>query len=218
MPVKENNKTVEMAVPLLAGEGKGPTTNKRRAHRSVEGPDVRVPTATPLLDAETTERNAEGTDQKEETKEKEPTYAERLAAANISVTHAREVMDDVLFNQEYTETFNWRDNFQVVLHTREYRDTMRLMRVMEAENPTWQMHINDIIARYNVCASLQQYGDTTFTPLTEKTPKAIEEDFEERLQFIFGLPEIAVNKLIDLVARFDKKVAIIFSEGSIQDF
>ncbi len=206
MPIKEGNKTMEMAVPLLTGAGKGPPNNPRRVRRPVETPEA---ASAPLPKEETKE---------EETKEKTPTYVERLAAAKISVTHAREVMDAVLFNGTYEETTPLRPNFPVVIQTRAYGDTLRLMRVMEAENPTFPMHINDIIARYNVCASLVQYGETVFSPPKEKTPIALADNFEERLQFLYGLPEIVINKLIDLVARFDKKVAIIFSEGSIQDF
>ena len=205
MPIEKDHKKQEMSVPLLVGEGKGPPANTRRASPKQEA-------------LETSESETADSKKEEDPKKKTQTYRERLKAADITETHAREVMDAVLFDGEYRETINLRENFQVVLRTRAYEDTLRLMRVMEAENPTFPVHVNDIIGRYNVCASLVQYGKTVFTPPEKQTEEAKEADFEARLQYIFSLPEIAVSKLIDLVSRFDKKIAIIFSEGSIEDF
>ena len=212
MAIKKDNKTQEMSVPLLVGEGKGPPTNTRRVPPKPEASEV-----PPEMEAsEGADSDAE---KKEDSKEKTQTYWERLKAADITETHAREVMDAVLFENDYRETIYLRENFPVVLHTRAYEDTLRLMRVVEAENPTFPMHVNDIIARYNVCASLVQYGNKIITlPAEDATSQEIEENFEARLNFIFGLREIAISKLINLVARFDKKMAVIFSEGAIEDF
>lgn len=203
MSIKKDNKTQEMSVPLLVGDGKGPPTNTRRVSPKPEASEV-----PPETEA------SEDTGSKEKTQ----TYQERLKAADITETHAREVMDAVLFDGEYRETINLRENFPVVLRTRAYGDTLRLMRVMEAENPTFPVHVNDIIGRYNVCASLAQYGETVLIPQEKQTAVAMEKDFETRLQFIASLPEVAVSKLINLVSRFDNKIVIIFSEGSIEDF
>jgi hypothetical protein len=218
MPIQDGTKKVEMTVPLLVGEGAGPPTNTRRAAIKADAPKA-PPESEPDTSSEEEEDGEDTKSKEKNTKDKVLTYQERLKKAGITEVHAREVMDAVLFGNDYRETISLRENFSVVLHTRSYADTLRLMRVIEAEAPTFPMHTNDIIARYNVCASLAQWGNNIFTsPPKSATPKEIEEDFDERLKFIFGLREIAINKLIDMVARFDKKMAIIFSEGSIEDF
>jgi hypothetical protein len=224
MPIEKNGKREKssggMSVPLLATEGKGPPNNQRRTpSKPVVPPEVSVPAQVSGTDSEVSGDAAADTSQFPEPKtEKKLTYAERLEEAGISKQHAREVMDAVLFQEKYEETVDWRPGFPVTLCTRAYADTLRLMRVIEVENPNWPMHVEDIIARYNVCASLRRYGEKIITPLEEGTPKQIEEDFEQRLNFVLKLPEVAINKLITEMRKFDLKMAVIFSDGSIKDF
>lgn len=195
----KTTKSTEMKVPLLAGVGVGPAGNAPRVAREElveETPDV------PL----------------EKGKDKAELYRERLRKAGITETEARKVMDEVLFGGAHIRSVHLTPEFQVELTTRAYGDTLRVMRVLEAEAPTFQMHVNDVIARYNLAASLHRYGDTAFSSRDAKDAAKDEEAFQERLDFILSLPEMAVRRLIDELTKFDTELSLIFSEGSVEDF
>lgn len=189
----------------LVGQFKGPKDNSPRVSKP-------------------TEDTPEKTEEKKEDAtpvDKAKAYQEGLEAAGIKVEEAREILDDVLFKQGYNEVVKVGGKLPVTLRTRVYNDSQRVMHFLESEAPTFPMHVSDLVARYNVAASLGAYGDKVFEfPIEEGkvTVQDVEDAFHVRLRFIMALPTPVIDRLITLTGDFDRKVAAAFADGAPEDF
>lgn len=146
------------------------------------------------------------------------TYEQGVLAAGLTMVQAREIMEAVLVGGQYEEVAKVGP-VRVKLRTRLYQDTLRTLRYLELEKPTYAAGINDVIARYNVAASLVSYGDRVFA-VTAPGAKEAELDaaFHERLTFLIGLPQVAAQRLVDEVYKFDERLRAVFAEGAPEDF
>jgi hypothetical protein len=152
-------------------------------------------------------------------------YLEGLKAVEVTQEEARIMLDKVLFNDMYEETVELGRGVTAIVRTRTYTDTQRMLRIVEAENPTSPTHYNDILSRCNLAASLVEYrGQKMVQPaLTENMTydarkEEIERAFHARLEFVMSLPTPVAARLMDCVAKFDSKVYAVFSEGAPSDF
>jgi len=148
--------------------------------------------------------------------EKEALYTKGLEEAGLTLPEARAIMEKILVNDFYEESFTIGP-LPVKLRTRTYSDTLRAQQHLEVENPTYNMSVQDLVARYNVAASLSKYGDNIFEFPTDSEQKT-EAAFQQRLAFVMGRPAIVMAKLMELVYRFDLKMGAVFAEGAPQDF
>ncbi len=148
--------------------------------------------------------------------EREAQYLEGLAEVDLDLASARAIMEKILVNDYYEESF-MIGPLPVKLRTRTYSDTLRAQQHLEVENPTYNMSVQDLVARYNVAASLSKYGDNVFEFPTGSDPKT-EQAFKQRLTFVMDRPAIVMAKLMELVYRFDLKMGAVFAEGAPQDF
>lgn len=152
--------------------------------------------------------------------EKAKEYKERLKELGITDVVARGILEKVLVQGYYEEVVRIGP-LPVGVRTRNYKDVKRALDFLEVEKPTYPMGINDIIAKYNMAASLSKYGDTTFKFPSRKagnTNEEIEEAFDERYSFVMELPTVAVDRLMQIIHDFDEKVAAVFAEGAPEDF
>lgn len=152
--------------------------------------------------------------------EKAVDYAKGLKAVGLSSEEARAILETVLVNETYAETRKMGP-IEVVIRTRNYKDANRTLRFLELEKPTYALGINDLIARYNMAASLVSYGKNKFEHPTKKdgaSDEDIENAFHVRLAFVFELPVVAVDKLQQLVYDFDQKIGAVFADGAPEDF
>jgi len=208
-----------------AGQFMGPTGNGPRVPREEKKEAPKVPPILENPEEEINKLERELTEEPEEdrpltTEEKEQAYLTGLKEVGLSIEKARSIMEQVLIKGYYEEAERIGP-ITVRIRTRSYNDTLRAQRYLEAENPTYNMNVQDLVARYNIAASLVQYGDNTFYH-PEDDPSAstdnIESAFADRLRFVMGRPAIVVSKLMALVYQFDLKIASVFSEGAPQDF
>jgi hypothetical protein len=152
--------------------------------------------------------------------EKAQDYLKGLEAVGVSAVEARGILEKVLVNDVYEESSKMGP-IQVTVRTRVYKDVMRTLRFLELEKPTYAMGINDVVARYNMAASLVEYNEQKFTFPTTKggaSDEEIENAFHERLAFVMELPVVAMNRLMQTVHNFDEKIAAVFAEGAPEDF
>lgn len=209
MQSKKDRGVTEMKVPLAGGVGVGPAGNTKRGKVV---PDTSSPRE---VESKIT---PEEVPKEKELQDKAESYRSRLKQVGLTEAGARSILDAVLFKGSYSRVVPLTDNFDVEFGTRSMSDTMRAMRVVEAEAPAFQMHISDIVARYNLSASLNRYGEKLLPPRVVDDEAADEAAFQERLAFVLQLPEISARRLIDALRRFDAELAVVFSEGSIEDF
>lgn len=218
---------IEDKVPLV-GQFSGPSENAFRAPASLPRKQVvasGVPGADKLVeelknDSTKVESTEEVATRPKTPKEKETEYLTGLAAVGVPAVEARSILEAVLVKDQYVETFRMGP-LAVTLTTRNYADVLRTLRYLELEKPTYSLGINDLVARYNMAASLVGYGDHKFEHPSKKTGATDEEvdvAFHVRLAFILELPVVAVNKLMQLTHDFDKKIEAVFADGAPEDF
>lgn len=203
-------------VPIPGDFISSPGPNEQRLPRKEEEEDSPAGLAEQLGELQE-EMNAPKKEVKPTTPEElETQYKEGLDAVSLDITGARAIMEGILIKNFYEESYRVGP-LPVKLRTRTYSDTLRAQQHLEVENPTYNMSVNDLVARYNVAASLSQYGDRKFE-FPEEAGAEVEKAFQQRLAFVMARPAIVMAKLMELVYKFDIKMAAVFAEGAPQDF
>lgn len=221
--------TEEKQAPLV-GQFSGPPGNVPRIPTDFSLPRK---AATPKVEdtqVEATEKETEKKTEKEKheedilrpktPQEKAADYAKGLAEVGVTPVGARTILERVLVDDLYEETIKLGP-IEVVVRTRNYKDVTRTLRYLELEKPTYALGINDVVARYNMAASLAKYGPHKLEHPSKKTgatAEDIEAAFYARLEFILELPVVAVDRLQQIVHDFDQKIGAVFAEGAPEDF
>ena len=73
------------------------------------------------------------------------------------------------------------------------------------------MRFNNLVALYNLAASLVKYGDNTYSITTE-------EDFEKAVERVNALSYIVQSALVNALSVFDKAVAVATSDWAVKTF
>lgn len=142
-------------------------------------------------------------------------YEEGLKSVGLTLPEARSIMEQILVNNFYEETF-YIQSLPVKFRTRSYHDTVRLHQYLTAESPTYQASVQDLIARHNLAAALSKFGDREFT--FPDDAKEAEDAFDKRMTFVETRVEHTVTRLMKLVFKFDQKLTKVFADGAPQDF
>jgi hypothetical protein len=152
--------------------------------------------------------------------EKAEEYKQNLKELDIPIEKARVVLDNVIFNKAHVEDIVVGGKLRIGLRTRVYQDLRRIMHVLEAEAPSYPVHTQDLVARYNVAASLAYYGETKFDfpDFASEKEEEVMKAFDARMNFLLSLPSPIVNRLINETVKFDRMVEAIFAEGAPEDF
>lgn len=195
------------------------------------GPDGNGPRAKPLQSKESSTDKKTDTSEKDKKEEKEPkstkltaaqkaeAYKENLEELDIPIEKAREIMDEVIFKNAYVHPVKI-GKLTVGLRTRVYQDLQRLMEVLEAEGPSFPVHTDDVVSRYNVAASLAYCGNKQFDfpESGVATAEEVEKAYGERMAFLLSRPIAVVNRLIQETVKFDQMITAVFAEGAPEDF
>ena len=151
--------------------------------------------------------------------ELEKEYLKGLELVGVSQDKATEIMDNVLFHGGHQEDYVVCNRVKVGIGTRGYRDVQRAARLIEAEAPQIPMHVADLMARFNVAASLRYFGKVQFEPLKEDASKdEHQEFFFKKLDFVMSQPAIVIDSLINYTAEFDNMLRAVFSKGAPENF
>lgn len=147
-------------------------------------------------------------------------YEEKLKEVGLSRDKAAEIIDAVLLKGFWSEEVKITSRIKARFRTRAARDTRRAHEILEAQRFTIDAHYNETLTRLLLAASLEQFGDDTFKhPSVRKSAEAdIEKAFQERVNYIDGLPDPALRILFAKLFAFDRKVAVALEEGSIENF
>lgn len=147
-------------------------------------------------------------------------FRDTLEDAGVSLTKAREILDAVIFNEHYTEDIVIYGRLKAGLRTRIYDDLQRIIHALESEAPAFATHTDDLVARYNVAASLVYYQDTRFEFPDPKTATfdELRSAFDIRMKFLLALPTPIISGLFQAVRKFDTTIDAVFAEGAPEDF
>ena len=158
---------------------------------------------------------------KEKVLTEEERYVKGLEEAGLTVAQARVIMEAMFVNGYYEEEIYLGAGTYVTLRSRQYFDTIRSNRKLEADRVEYVASINNVVNSYNTAASLVKYANRDFSvpkPHGDVDPQVIEDSFTKRLEFLERLPAQVAIKLMQKTFEFDKKLMAVFSDGAPQDF
>lgn len=139
------------------------------------------------------------------------TYAKLLKEHNIELKEARAIIDDVIVNGFYQESFTLLGR-KATFKTRAYGDQLRVNKALELENPTHSVTVGDLVVRHNLAASLTEWANNKYP-----SPRN-EEEFQARLAALEFFSAPLINLLSNQLAKFDTKMMVVFSDGCIDSF
>lgn len=184
-----------------------------------KGPTAKSPTPSKtVVDAveKTLEKDIADTS---EVLEKALSYEDILKEEGITLEEARKIKDAILIEDVYRETTDLTPNVSVTFRTRVYQDIVRFHQELERYQPKFVTERNEISMRYFLAASLEAFKGRAFEhphPTKDATKARIA--FDERHEYILNLPEPVVQRLCSILHKFDRKVALIFSDGAVESF
>ena len=152
--------------------------------------------------------------------EKAKQYLDSLEQAGVTLPEARAIIDTLLEKGAYEENALIGGKIHVTFRSRDYGDVARAMHFLEVENPQYPQSISDLISKYNLAASLKRYNKDIFQFPDRKTATSadVESSFDQRFRYITGLATPVIQRLFELLVRFDTKVAVALSDGAPEDF
>lgn len=146
-------------------------------------------------------------------------YQAYLKEEGIEESEAQDIVDSLFAQGYYEETVPLTKRLKAVIRTREHGDTLRLQMALEVQRPIFNHVLQEITTRYNMAASLVQFGDTTFAHPGDDVDKETREKlFDVRLQFVERMADPAFYKLSVLLAKLDRKIAAVMREGVAENF
>ena len=151
---------------------------------------------------------------------KTKTYKEILSENDIAEATAHIIVDNMLEQGFYQTRVSITKTISVTFKTRSQEDFRNYLRALERYNPRFVTDQNDLQLRYFLAASLIEYKGTTFSHL-EPTADNVEERrklLDDRLDWIDRQPERLIALLATKLAKFDREIEVVLSEGVIENF
>lgn len=146
-------------------------------------------------------------------------YEQKLKEAGLTLEEARAIYDAILQKGFWSETVDVSSSLKVKFRTRQLADTERFQREIERTRPAYESNYNEVLFKYSLAASLEQFGPTKFMfPTDETTLDDAEKYFQRRLDFLGKKPDPLVRLLYQKLTRFDLKVTVATSEGGVENF
>lgn len=153
------------------------------------------------------------------TAKKAKSYDEILKENDIPLDKAHAIVDSILMNGYYEETLPITKTATVTFRTRLHSDYKRYLRALEILNPRYVDEQREIQSRYFLAASLSSFKGQVFEHAGPKDSKEIaDRSFEARLDWIEQQPENLILLLLNKLAQFDRTVAVVMSEGVVENF
>ncbi len=146
-------------------------------------------------------------------------YEDRLKEVGVSKEAAAVIIDDVLMKGAHSEDIALTPRIKLRLRTRTARDIRRIQEYLEASNPKFENHYQEILSRMSLASSLESFGKDQFAfPGRNDTNTNIEQAFANRLSYVEALPDPTLRLLFAKLWKFDNKVRVVLEEGAIENF
>lgn len=154
----------------------------------------------------------------EDVAKKAVTYEDLLKEEGITKEEARRIQDALLIDGYYEEVVPLTPKTSVTFRSRAFADFTRYHQVLERYQPKYVAERDEITLRYFLAASLAAYAGDKFDFPDPSDIKASDVAFEERHQRVLRMPEHVVEMLGRRLNRFDTKLRVVLSEGSVESF
>ena len=113
------------------------------------------------------------------------------------------IFDDILFSDEYQETYYIRGKHPVTFRTRTAAESNKIIRTIDGMNLRTIMAVNNHTNLLTMAYSLVQFGNKDFSKSSIK----------EKYEFLQNLPEQIINAISIKMGEFDEKVSYAMEEG-----
>lgn len=151
--------------------------------------------------------------------EKAKTYLDILKDNNVEVDEAQAIVDDMMTKGYYAESIQITKRITATFRTRNHNDYLRYHTALQVLNPKYRQEEDEIALRYCLAGSLVRFDKTEFVHPGPKTPEdEVRTSFDNRLEWVEKQPERLTALLATKLNRFDQKIAVVMSEGVIENF
>ena len=146
-------------------------------------------------------------------------WIEELEYENMSQDSAAKILDAVITNGMYEETYKM-GSMVVRVRTRTTSDADRVIESIQEFKPETSGTLSHLIARMNLAASISQLGEKkfNFSPANDGNQDLLEQEFSERYNFISKLPAQIFFSLTQVLERFDRRVQLACDPRAIENF
>lgn len=146
-------------------------------------------------------------------------WLEELEYENISTDSAAKILDAVITNGMYEESYKL-GSMVVRVRTRTTSDADRVIEAIQDFKPETSGTLSHLIARMNLAASISQVGDKkfNFSQATGGNQEVLEKEFTERYNFLSHLPAQIFFSLTQVLEKFDRRVQLACDPRAIENF
>lgn len=146
-------------------------------------------------------------------------WLEELEYENITPDAAAKILDAVITNGMYEESYKM-GSVVVRVRTRTTSDADRVVESIQDFKPETQGTLSHLIARMNLAASISQFGDKkfNFSPANDGNQDVLEQEFSDRYNFLSRLPAQIFFSLTQVLERFDRRVQLACDPRAIENF
>lgn len=148
-------------------------------------------------------------------------YEEQLREIGVSKDEAARIIDAILNVGFWSEEVSITKSIKARFRTRSSRDRSRAVAFIEAARPVYEAHVQEMMNKQLLAASLEAFAKDKFTHADPRTAKAeeIEAAFDARFRFVDGvISDPALNLLLRHFHKFDIKIHTVMQEGAVENF
>jgi hypothetical protein len=146
-------------------------------------------------------------------------WQEELEFDNLPPNVAAAILDEVITNGMYEETYRI-GKLVVKVRTRNTSDADRVIESIQDFKPETSGTLSHLIARMNLAASISKFGERefNFTSPEGGNRDLLEEEFSERYNFITNIPSQLFFSLTQVLEKFDRRVQLACDARAIENF
>lgn len=204
---------------VVPGESSRLTNSTLKAPVSQEDDEVPVDIEVTQLDEEAVKLQEMLEELDSPRKTPRQIWEEELEYENISTTEAAKILDAVITNGMYEETYRM-GKLIVKMRTRNTSDADRVIEAIQDFKPETNGTLSHLIARMNLAASISHFGDTefNFTAPNDGNRDVLEQEFTERYNFLSNVPSQLFFSLTQVLEKFDRRVQLSCDPRAIENF
>ncbi len=136
-------------------------------------------------------------------------YLKILEREKIPLDEARRIIDRIVVQlKPYREDFPLGPETTICFQTCTVLDEDHINQQIEKVEPKFQTTHSSVVWKHNLARSIVRYGEQVF----------IEDAFEDRLTWVNKLSRPVYQLLIVKLQAFERKVAMVFQEGYLENF
>jgi hypothetical protein len=147
-------------------------------------------------------------DLKKAEKAPEMTYEQKVKEHGLTIQEAVDIVNTMFDNNYYEREYKLTARYSILFRTRSTADQDRVLKRIEEDNLQYPASIAQLLAKYNLAASMQKFKQIDFT----------EKPFDTKLKFVVALPETVLRLLVKKLSEFDELVMDVLDDGAIENF